>query len=110
MAERSGTLEQVQRRVSLTSVHPVHPIGVGVQRHKVGPGHETNYAGQGCECVCCKKGDTQVLVETTGGSKYTAYDAQRMLQDLNNTQQARTSTCVTSGLPLGLHLNPRRCP
>ncbi len=57
-------------------------------------------------CVCCNKGNMQVLVETTGGSKYTAYDALRMLQDLNNTQQARTSACVTSGLLLVLHLDP----
>lgn len=29
----------------------------------------------------------QVLVETTGGAKYTAADSQRMLKDLNLTQQ-----------------------
>lgn len=31
----------------------------------------------------------QVLVETTGGAKYTAADSQRMLKDLNLTQQVR---------------------
>lgn len=30
-----------------------------------------------------------MLVETTGGVRYTAGDALRLLQDLNNTQQAR---------------------
>ncbi len=33
----------------------------------------------------------QVLVETSGGAKYTAGDSLRMLQDLNLTQQARLS-------------------
>ena len=58
----------------------------------------------------CNIGWIQVLVETTGGGRYTAYDAQRMLQDLNNTQQARTCTCVTGSLPLGLPPDPCLCP
>lgn len=70
-----------------------------------GPG--VTHAGQGV--LKCPTGTEstesinamrQVLVETTGGGKYTAFDAQRMLQDLNNTQQARMTSMPPGGLPV----------